>query len=442
MGVDVRVYERAGYAGGHVRTLQRDGWRHEQGPNSFLGSATPLFDLAEELGLAPVAARAEAKRRYLFLDGKLNAVPSHPFGLVTTPILPASAKLRLLKEPFVRGGIDKDATVRTFFDRRLGPVATERLVDAFVGGIYAGDVDQLGMAAAFPRLLRFVEEYGSIVRGAAASRRSSGGTRGSGARRGTWSFAGGLGDLANGLAEYLGARIQLKADARIKRDGSGWRVNGERTSHVVLATPAFASADLLHGVAPMLSGRLRHVFYAPVVGVHLKVRREDVSHPLDGFGFLAPRREKLRMLGCIWSSSLFDVCEPGFVTLTGICGGGRDPGTYAMDDASLTSGVLADLERAIGLRGKPVDVAIVRHPRAIPQPGPRHLAWRQDVATDLSRERGLHLTGNFFEGVSMGETIAHAERTARDVSAALGVDDDTADDVGTLARANRTGGVA
>lgn len=508
-GVDVAVVERASYAGGHMRTLVRENWRYEQGPNSFLGSATAIFDLAKELGLQPVPASPDASRRYLVVDGKLTELPSSPPKLLSSPVLGAGGKLRLLAEPLLPSKVGDDATVRDFFEERLGKQATERLVDAFVGGIYAGDIDQLGMAAAFPRLWELVEEHGSLFRGMLASRKkkasakpadslanipspskgspssrdtpnssdssssvvsqssvdsqssmdsqSSGDFRSSmdssgasdsespvdspsstapspqtnqassadssarskaGSGRGTWSFPGGLGDLPTALAQALGHRLELEKEVRLQRDREGWQVDGEKVDALLIATPAPAAAKLLGPKAPQLAQLLDQLIYAPVAVLHLLFPRERVGKTLDGFGFLVPRSEKLSFLGCIWNSALFEVCSPDHLAFTVMCGG-RDRAIYELGDEELLSLVLSDLGPLLELRGPPLDSVVIRHDQAIPQPGTAHLRWKAAVEHELSEVPGLFLCGNYLAGVSVGETIAQASKSAKSALAFL-----------------------
>lgn len=415
LGADVRVVDRAPQAGGHTRTLVRDAWRHELGPYSFLGSAEHVFDLADELGLSPVKAQA-ANRRYLFVDGALRALPSGPFSAITTTAIPFGAKMRLLREPFIREPEgDSRETVRAFFERRFGAAATDRLVDAFVSGVYAGDISALGMAATFPKMYSAAKEHGSLIRGAFA-RRPQGAKP---ARRGTYSFETGMGEVTGALASSLGRRLVTRVDGRLQREGSGWRLGDFRADHVAIAAPAHAAAGILEESSPELSGALRQIDYVPVAVVHLLLRSADLPRPLDGFGFLIPRRERVRLLGCIWASALFDVCDDDHAALACFIGGAHDRSIQELGDEALLAQVLGDLKTTMGLAASPVDVAVVRHPRAIPQYGPNHLDWRRRVRELASKQAGLHLVGNHLEGVSLNDTFGLSERTAREIHKTL-----------------------
>lgn len=414
LGADVRVLERAPRAGGHVATVERSGWRHEAGPNSLLFSATAVFALAEELGVEPVQARPEARRRYLFLDGRLQPLPSHPSEILTSPLLPAGAKLRLLKEPFVarpRG----DETVREFCEARLGPELTDRFVDAFVSGVYAGDISKIGMAAAFPRIMQLVLDHGSLSKAAFAALRH----RETQPRRGTWSFRGGLGALTDALVHRLGSRVHTGTDVTLSHDGKLFRAGELHARAAVVAAPAFAAADVVRPLHAELAEALAGLEYNPVAGVHMLYLKSSIPRALDGFGFLAPRREGLRTLGTLWPSALFDTCPPDHAVLTSFLGGAHDPEAVTLGDEALLQQARADLERTMGIVEAPADASILRIPKAIPSYGVGHVAWREQVRALAGATPGLHLCGNWLEGISVADTVTLAERTAVEVSAAL-----------------------
>src|SRR4029078_6272713 len=95
---------------------------------------------------------------------------------------------------------------------------------------------------------------------------------------------------------------------------------------VILAVPPRAAASLaahLTGEAGLL---LRTVPFASSATVALGYRRDDVAHPLDGYGLLVPRSERLRTSACTFVSSKFPGRAPeGHVLLGAFLGGARDP---------------------------------------------------------------------------------------------------------------------
>jgi len=179
--------------------------------------------------------------------------------------------------------------------------------------------------------------------------------------------------LAKEIAEAPGCRVETGVRVRRVRAGEeGFSLDldaGEIAARrVVLATPAEVTAELLDEATKGRSRPLAEIPYAPVVVAGVGARREDVGHPLDGFGFLAPRVESLRLLGCLFPSSIFPGRAPdGCVALSAFLGGRTDPQAVELSDEEVAALVREELGRALGLRGEPRVMVIRRWPRAIPQ---------------------------------------------------------------------------
>ena len=106
-------------------------------------------------------------------------------------------------------------------------------------------------------------------------------------------------------------------------------------------------------------GREASIVHPPVAVLALGFRREQVSHPLDGFGFLTPEVERRRVLGAVFSSTIFpDRAPEGHVMLTTFVGGTRDPDFVQADPQTLTARVLDDLRVLLGAQGEPTFRAV------------------------------------------------------------------------------------
>lgn len=415
-GVEPLVLEAAERPGGALHTERVGDWLVERGANTLRVKA-PALALLRRLGLdRTLLPAAPANRlRFLVQGGRLEPLPRGPVSAVRTPLLSARGKLRLLAEPFVRRGDAAGESVAEFVARRLGPEASERLVGPFLTGVYAGDERRLGAEAVFPALVRHEREHGSIVRGALAS-------RGAGPRglSGIHSTAHGLGGLAADLAGGLGDALRLGARVTgLAREDGVWRLEGAglgeggglRTRRLLLALPAAAAAALLEAPAPDLAARLRGIAYAPIVSLSAGVARADLARPAEGFGFLVPRAEGLRLLGCLYMSNLFPGRAPeGHVLLTCMLGGVRWSEAVEADDAALREAAARDLAAVLGLRGEPAWLGIARWPRAVAQPGPDHPqrvdAVRAQAARLAADGPALALAGAWLDGVGVPDAMA------------------------------------
>jgi oxygen-dependent protoporphyrinogen oxidase len=146
--------------------------------------------------------------------------------------------------------------------------------------------------------------------------------------------------------------------------------------------------------------------YPPVASVVLGFRREDVAHPCEGFGMLIPKVEGFKILGTIFSSSLFPNRAPaGHLTLTSYIGGERYPELASLPLEKLVAITRADLGVLLGVRGEPTFQHSVFYPKAIPQYVLGYGRYRQ-LMNELEAEApGLFLAGHYRDGISLSDSI-------------------------------------
>ena len=174
-------------------------------------------------------------------------------------------------------------------------------------------------------------------------------------------------------------------------------------------------------LAPAAAQGLTAIPYAAIASVATVYPRSDIAHSLEGFGFLVPRREQRRILGCLFSSSMFEGRAPaGSVLLTSFVGGARHPELPAGADAEIAAIVHGDLQALVGARGDPAWTAITRWTHAIPQ---YNLGHRERLRPVEDAERalpGLLFCANYRGGVSVGDRIQSAHAMADTVTRFLG----------------------
>jgi protoporphyrinogen/coproporphyrinogen III oxidase len=410
-GEEVILLESSPRAGGLVRTERRDGFLLELGPNTV--RPTPeLWRLVEMLGLAGEAILADPRLpRYIDFGGRLHPLPMSPPALLGSGLLSAKGKLRLLAEPFIGRGRGQES-VRDFFARRFGSEVAERLVEPFVAGIFAGDASRLSLQECFPALARWERERGSLAAGGFAALRQR--DRGRRAPRGLLSFREGLETLPRAIGERLGERLRFDTEVRQISPFSGsWRIETTRGSveaqRLVLAAPAADAARLVAPFDPEVSGALAEVPCPPLAVLHLAWAESAFPSPLRGFGHLVvPQRER-RILGTVWSSSLFPGRAPeGRTLLTVFLGGARDPEAASLSDGELAGIAARDVTAALGASGDPRIVATTRYPRALPQYDFGHAGRSRALAEAESRWAGLSFLGNYRGGVSVGDVVRSA----------------------------------
>ena len=429
-GLAVEVLEAAPRAGGVIGTRNRGGFLFETGPNSTLDT-TPLINaLLADLGIAGERrdASAVAATRFIVRGGALLALPTSPPAFFTTSAFSLSAKLRLLREPFIAptpAGVEE--SIAAFVRRRLGNEFLDYAIDPFVAGIYAGDPERISVPAAFPRLHALEQKYGSLIRGQIAGARE----RRKNAEKAknvaaSFSFAGGMQTFTDALAGKVErVRTGVRVTRLARNDDGSYAVEGDasgtplvrRARSVVLACAAGAAGELVRPLAPAAAAALAAIDYAPVAVAASAYRRADIAHTLAGFGFLVPKKEQRSILGTLFSSSMFAGRAPeGAVLLTSFIGGRRNPDLPARPDDDLARMVHAELAALVGAAAAPLWTEITRWPRAIPQYDLGHRERLAQLDTAEAALPGLRFCASYRGGVSVGDCIKSAHAAVESVA--------------------------
>jgi len=429
----VLVLERDAEPGGTMRSERVEGTLCEWGPNGFLTNVPHTWDLAKRLGvgerLLPAADTAED--RFLYVGSTLRPVPMTPAAFLRSDLLSPRGRARVLLEPFQkRGRAGVEDTVATFAARRLGKEAADVLIDPMVSGIYAGDPSRLCLRSVFPKMAAMEREHGSLVKAMIALRReqrrrgetnTGGGPAGPGGR--LTSFDEGMEVLIRALARALGPSLRTGVCAvSAAPAGDGFAVEAEaggRTvalsaKRVVCALPAYGAKTVLEKALPRTARELGGIPYAGITVVTLMYAREQIAHPLEGFGFLVPYGQGARMLGAIWTGSIFPThVSPGTVMLRVMVGGARDPEASMLPEGKTVDWVHAELARILGgIEGMPRTVRLYRHPRGIPQYVLGHPERLAALDRELASVPGLHLAGNAYRGIGVNDCVREAVELA------------------------------
>lgn len=434
--LDVLLLEAGERLGGAIRTEHRDGFTLESGADSFITNKPWALELCDELGLTDRLIGTDSRYRRSFVvhrgrlapvpEGFMLMAPGRLRPLLATPILSIPGKLRILLELLLpRRTEETDESLAAFVRRRFGREALDRLVQPLIGGIYTADPNELSLRATMPRFIAMEQEHRSLI---LAMRRQSREDRSqakaaSGAR---YSLFNTIDEGMEALPKALAAAIpngstQLQAPVRrlVRAEPQApWRVemldgSSLEAEAVIVATEAHAAARLLDSLDPELAAQLRSIPYASTAIANVALRRQDIAHPLNGFGAVVPIIEHRQILAISFTSVKFPNRSPSDTALLRVfLGGATQPELFDREDSDLESIVRRELVELLGVRGEPLFLEFARHARGMPQYTLGHLDRVAEIQRLQTQHAGLALAGNAFAGVGIPDCIRSGREAA------------------------------
>lgn len=438
------LFERADHLGGKIVTDHVPGFGDapfvvEAGPDSFITQKPWATQLARELGLAEriLGTNDHLRKTYVLHrgqptplpDGVLMIVPTRFMPFALSPLISPLGKLRMGLDLFIPAKPDdEDETLADFIRRRLGDEALDKIAEPLMSGIYNAEAERQSILATFPRFRDIEKHHGSMIKGMLASKRSpkppaanGTGTQAKPVSMFT-SLQGGTQELVDTLVAALTGELRPNTAVTALTslpDAEGYRLNLNNgttvyAAQVVLATPAFVSADLLRPSAPQPADLLAAIRYVSTGTVSLGYRRAEVAHPLNGFGVVIPRSERRPINAITWSSTKFNHRAPeGHVLIRVFFGGSRNPHMVDRTDDDLLAIAARELDALMGIRAEPVMHRLYRWRDATPQYDVGHL--QRVAAIEATLPTGVYVTGSPYRGIGIPDCVHQAQGTADQV---------------------------
>ncbi len=420
--LDILILESEKKAGGKIWTDRAEGFLCEGGVNGFLDNRPRTLELAAKLGLTPVRSNDAARKRFIFSDGKLHKLPESPISFFLSNLLSLYGRLRIVWEVVVPKGGGDDETLADFARRRLGREAFEKLIDPMASGIYAGDPETMSLKSCFPRIYDLENKYGSLIMALIKLQREAkrtGKKVGPGPGGVLTSFYDGMEVFILALKAFLGERLKtVSRVVSIDKKGDTYTVflsdnSKVEAESVVLATPAHVTSEIVKDFNRNLSLTLGEIPYPPVSVVCMGYMRNKIKQPLDGFGFLIPKRENRKILGTLWDSSIFPNRAPeGHVLLRSMLGGAMAAEVALQEEDRLASTVVDEMEKIMDVKAQPDFVRVYTHEKGIPQYLLGHGKLLDKIDTIVSGHSGFYLTGNSYRGIGVNDCIENSYKLA------------------------------
>ncbi len=456
----ITVIESDQRLGGKVVTDRVDGFVIEGGPDTFLSYKPRGIGLCRELGIENRlhGTNDKIRRTYVMRRGKLYDLPEGLTGLIPSRFGPMAksrlispwGKLRMGLDYFIPPkSLNGDESLAQFVERRLGRELYDRMIEPLMSGIYAGDGEQLSLSATFPQLRQTELECGSLVKGMLTAKKKS--KSSTAQQRGSAQNAGGKKWAAfvtpeTGLAEIIEAlqaqlnHVDMRLATRVirvepssltllpdrekgtlplpDRERAGMRVyleSGEvlEADAVILATPAYVTAQLVGDLDPDMATALRGIPYASTVTLSVAYPLSDIPKPLTAYGYIIPRAEGRSILACTWTSTKFPHRAPdGYGLIRAFIGRAGNDDVLKHTDDELRHMVRDELRDVLGITAEPLLSRIFRWPQAMPQYTIGHLDRVAVIERRLAEHPGLYVAGNAYHGIGLPDCIASGEAAA------------------------------
>ena len=477
----VHVLEAGARVGGKLRSGEFAGRTVDLAADAFVARRPEATELCQQLGMGDQLVVPGTSGASIWARGRLRAmpdalnvgIPTRWWPLFRSGILSPAEALAAARDVVVphraQGMIIGDRSVGEIVGERMGRPVVERLVDPLIGGINAGNVDELSAAASMPVLIAASLQSGSLMHrlgrlratGAASAPASEGATP---VFR---SLQGSTASLPDKLAEQLARRgvtirtgspveaiEAIEAIETVESGRSGgpagtgrrrWRLviggtgaegaaagasqDGIRSLEVdgvVLAAPAPEVAVLLVPHLPMAAGLLAAIPYASVAVVTLSVPTGAIRSRLRGTGFLVPRtstvdgRQALVTGGTYLGRKWPHLARPGDELIRVSVGRFGDDRHRELDDDQLTASVFGELAEVLDISGSPLDALVTRWPSSFPQYQVGHLIRVAQIEKAVGELGGMAVAGAALRGVGIPACIGSGREAARRVLASVG----------------------
>ncbi len=420
------LLEKDSRVGGKIHTVVQDGYLFEFGPRSIRpkGAGVHVIELAQELGLESeiLLPEAVAKKRYLYLNGKLTKVPNHPLKLLLSPA--AQGWWQAMRRDWsVKAGPRPDESVEAFCLRHFGRTVTENLIDPFMTGIRCGDMSRLSVQASLPSFSRLEAQYGSLIKGffKERSRSTSVDRKNAVYQADLISFKHGLGQLVQALTDRLASKLKINtAVQKIEKNQGGFclMLSTQQTLEcdlIISTIPSHQLSGIVMDMAPALASALQKILYAPIAVVSLAYAKK--AHDYQGFGYLVPHKEGQDILGVSWNEQSFRQHAPADSNVLSVMiGGPRFKNFHVYRENNFIDMALKAARTHMGITQKPA----IQQCRILTHALPQYNLGHNQIVQDIRRHtpKNFYVLGNFIDGVGIPDIV----RNAKNFCAQLKVD--------------------
>ena len=422
----VKLIEASNRLGGKIKTMKKNGYTIEQGPDSLLSRKPAIVELTKELELDDEKIHNETGQSYILVNNQLHKMPVGTFmgvpkeetSILDTAIFTAEGKKRALVEPTIEKGEAVDEqSLGAFMRRRFGDEAVNRLISPMLSGIHSGDIDEMSLMSTYPNFYQLEQKYGSVMKGLQATmptapvKKKAGGV--------FFSFKDGLETLIHRLHEKLADDTVVLGNKveEIEKSEQGYEIsldNGEtlEAATVIIATQHTAVPAMLSKYN--FAKELEQIPTVSTANIVMAFDEEAIENDLDGTGFQVAREGEIEMTACTWTNKKWPTTTPeGKVLLRVYVGQPSKQEFMNLTDEEVTSSVLKELKKVMTIKTEPEFVVVTRWNNARPQYNVGHHELVSRVRERFSSELpGVQIVGSSYDGAGIPDCVANGKEAA------------------------------
>ncbi|MBN2809088.1 MAG: protoporphyrinogen oxidase [Deltaproteobacteria bacterium] len=429
--IDIELFEQAPAPGGKIVTKKDDPYLVEGGPDCFIVEKPWALQLIKELDLENELLNTSSGASGTFVfdnnalhrlpEGVMMMVPTKPLPFLASKLISWPGKIRMACDIFIPKKKESgDETLAAFVRRRLGQEALDKMAEPLIGGIHAGNPENMSLLSTFPRFLEMEQDGGSLIVGMLKRQKKmvemmKKRPPAKGPKKTFFiSLKQGLGYLVNELAAIIGQdRIHCNRKiSQISRTPEGkWLLAEENhaptiADALIVTTETYAAAAMLENELPRLADLLKATPYVSSATVSMAFPREAIPHPLDAYGFIVPKIANRRIMAVTWSSIKWEHRAPaGKVLLRAFVGGAQRQELAACGDQETIAMVREELSSIMGISSPPEKSWIYRWPQGMPQYIMGHLERLEAMDAIIEQQQGLYLAGAGYRGIGIPDCI-------------------------------------
>ena len=312
---------------------------------------------------------------------------------------------------------EKEETVQEFAERRFGREVLKNFIQPYLNGVFAGDVQKLSANAVFPKLKELENKYRSIICGMLLSNKF----RNLFKKLTLYSFIHGMETLPGAIYNKIKNKITLSTqNIEISRAKDFFIVNFKANNKtinytansILFAVPAYAMSEYAYLLPKGYASELTQIEYAPIASISQAVEKEKIrafhSMPTEGFGFLCSKEPHRKLLGSIWTSSIFPNRAPkDKMLLTSYIGGSLYKKITDQTEEEIKNLTTKEVSEVMQVSDpneiETLHIKILTN--AIPQYNLGHINRIKKLEELMDKNTGLFFTGNYLYGISINDTI-------------------------------------